>query len=342
MSVEGSVDAPPIILTRRRDLALLQAGLSLVVLAGGVWLCWDGWHGPLDDAAFKARIYGVLGVVFGAPVSLMGLLYLLRPPTLKLSPEGLRYDGAFGVQSWRWSDITRMWLVGSRNRFVALSYGPDRPRSLMDRVNGMLGGDGALTGGWPIPPESLLELLQSAHAKWYRRGSAVRAPGAPGLDLLDHGRVEINQTRFLPALMLATILIITGCMGQVNGWDWESYAVIAFCLVVSWPYTHAVFWPDQLLIEPQGITIVRYGRRRELGWAYGNFRVQNISHGRRRICFDAVEPGAGRAAYAWFSRWSGFSALPGGWEMAPEMVADLLNAARKKWAGPVANRPIVH
>jgi hypothetical protein len=130
--------------------------ISLAFVALGLSLS----HGP----AAKHVIVGWLTVLFFGFCFLTGVLQLMRPTRLRMTPQGFTIE----MFPWRprtvsWGDVDEFFLWTRRGaKLVAFSYVPGRaPDGLITRANRAVGAEGALPAGLRVRPERLLELMQA-------------------------------------------------------------------------------------------------------------------------------------------------------------------------------------
>ncbi len=360
MEYQGSLDAPPIVLTRRRDLTQRSVILLALFVVAGATAGVIGWHLPPDPPNSRSslvwylRYLGPGMAVFSAWMCLMGLANLVDPPTLRLSPEGICYKGRFGVRSWRWQDISRMWLYQPRANssaffsdlkpsanYVLFSYAPGRRRSPFDINARLAGADGGVPGGWPVESQAYLSLLTQASERWIGQAAAP-SMGDPDAADRSADRIEMVQSRVIPAIVFAVMAAITIGLTINQGFDDVALFGIGAISAISFPIVHGAVWPDRLIIDPSGVTLVQYGLSRRMGWTYGNFRLDRSGRGLPRIAFDAMKPGPWPAFVSWLARFTGIGSLPAGWTIPTERVVDRLNAAQQRWSGTVASEPVVH
>lgn len=151
MSVRGSFQVPPMVIHQSRSQ------LVLVLLAGLVVLGF-GFSGALDHTLVDGLIPGApLFIGGGGLIALLGLLLLLWPNRLTLSPEGLGYRRLFKEQRVRWVEITNIGTWVSRRR-------RSQTQGVCVFVRGKL--KLRLPTGWPLRQEELRRLLAQAQQEW--------------------------------------------------------------------------------------------------------------------------------------------------------------------------------
>ena len=144
----GSLESPPIVIRGDRgkwfmvfagSLAFVGIAASFVAAGSNEWRNW-----------FAVGFFGLCALV--------ALCQLIKPSTLTITPEGLRYANLFRVKNWRWSEITafttRRPALLVKSVRMNFTYGPPRDSLGLD---------------WEVDPEPLSELLNQALAKWRRR-----------------------------------------------------------------------------------------------------------------------------------------------------------------------------
>ena len=103
-------------------------------------------------------------------------------------------------------------------------------------------------------------------------------------------------------------------------------------------WAYYMFKPPTLRIDPDGIFLSEFLTSRTLKWAeVRNFRAHDIGPYRwasKAVVFDVLG-GPNQTIAATRRSVSGFDdRLTGSWTLGPKSLADLLNAARARWATP--------
>lgn len=304
--------------------------MSLALAALCAWPVWRHFisHRTLYFDSVPAWPFGCLGLLTFGLVLAMHLGNLARRPTLTLSQGGLRFESFLRSQSWRWADITQFRQAREEASIIALNYAPNAPRNWYDKFGGAYDADGVIPGGWAMDPDKLVGLLTQAHARWASAPTQVRRTEVA------NDRFELRRSRTMPAIMFVTVIVICVLTLVTNPWDWIGLAAMAIIFAISSPYYYAAFWPDRLLVEPEGVTLVSLGILRRMGWRYGRFRVaRGRSRLTDRIIFDSMTEDAWPRLVAISARFTGIGAIPAGWGVTPQHIVDLLNATRERWAG---------
>jgi hypothetical protein len=143
-----------------------QSLLLLVISIACVWFL--GSHaaaGPLKKTWFEWFFVAFFGLGL-----ILAPLQLIRPETLTVSPEGVRYAATLKTIELRWADVAGFhpW---SPARFVTM-VGVEFTSSYeghpgLRRFNSdAFGVGGALGSGWELDPEPLCDLLNRARERW--------------------------------------------------------------------------------------------------------------------------------------------------------------------------------
>lgn len=156
--MQGSLDTPPVIVRTSRRISFVG------FLVCGVVLYFNLTSLIREDWPHQVQPYIWLYV------SGLGLFYfvwqLIDPMTLRLAPDGLTWKNTFGSRHWSWEEISNFrksfgLLVGcdlsSRNPIT----GWLRPIN-----KGVSGSHGVLGFGWELGSAKLIELLNTARARW--------------------------------------------------------------------------------------------------------------------------------------------------------------------------------
>jgi hypothetical protein len=145
----------------RLKSALASVG-ALGFVALGVMLLRD----PDLAGNTKATLAAWGAIVFFGAVAPLGLLAVISPRRLVLTPQGFSISRPLREpRSLRWSDIEEPYIFQVRStRVVSYRYRPGRePSDILTRMNASLGAPGSFGGYWRIGPEELLELALRYH-----------------------------------------------------------------------------------------------------------------------------------------------------------------------------------
>lgn len=166
--MEGTLEAPPIVLRTSRAVMLMVMAVCAVLLPLTFWLM------TTSGASLRATVGGAAGFAGCCAGLFLGLAKIIHPDQLEISPSGLRYQSLtqdpFDVV---WSDVDgfRLWQGSRGTTGVVLNLTEEaraaRHSSWLTRsLTG--GADFSLAGGWPVGPDALVDLLKSAQARWAR------------------------------------------------------------------------------------------------------------------------------------------------------------------------------
>jgi hypothetical protein len=164
----GSLQNPPIIVgSSRRKWFLILCGAVIFV-----WAALHNFNNP--NAGLKATIFGYLSIfLFGAGIPI-AVYKLIRPSTLEISPEGIKFKNLFQTRHYRWRDVANFRAYKptrkSLSNHVGLDYASDynpathAARSAAKRLTGV---EGSLGGDWEIGASELANLLNAARTQWF-------------------------------------------------------------------------------------------------------------------------------------------------------------------------------
>jgi hypothetical protein len=159
--VQGSLDAPPIVVTSAtwKTVLALFGAISFVVI--GAVLLQGG-----DPQMF---VFGILGIGFFGLGGMVLAIRLVRPVVLQVGPDGIATAGGWRNVRLAWSDIGAFALVRMRSTvFLGFDVSPGFAGKLpLSAANRALAGiDGALPAGLTLSPRDLAVLVNAAAAKW--------------------------------------------------------------------------------------------------------------------------------------------------------------------------------
>jgi hypothetical protein len=146
---------------------------------------------------------------------------------------------------------------------------------------------------------------------------------------LDHPPIVVHTDRRKAAAHLLVALLFVALASPLALPDWDengiAWLVVAVFGALAAGSLWELLWPGRLVIDEDGILQSDLWRRRRWSWSEArDFRpVSN-----RFWTFVGFTPGpwAGRR------RW-GIDGLNQDWELAPPVLAALLNEARRRWRG---------
>ena len=153
---------------------------------------------------------------------------------------------------------------------------------------------------------------------------------------LDNPPIILRARRWqpLPALALAmTGLSLLGALGSAATLDRLAPPITAFALLLA-TNVLVVAFPARLVLAPGGVTLQAAWRRRSWTWeSLRDFRVAHLG-GRAYVGCDRADGLSGGFMARASARSLGCDVvLPGRMGLPPEALADLLGAARARWAG---------
>jgi len=158
--MQGSLDAPPLILrkSRAKSLGMLALCATFVAL-----LVWTAQVDPDHD-----RALAIGGAVFsGLGLPLFGW-ELYRPDRLTLGPDGLAWTGPWRTRRYRWTDLSAFSVLRIRGSALIGFSELNRPKAnwLAALNKGLLGQEGGFPGLWEIGPQEVCDLLNAARDRW--------------------------------------------------------------------------------------------------------------------------------------------------------------------------------
>ena len=160
----GSLENPPITVRTSKAKILLYLLGALAFVGLSVELILRSPGASLD----QKFILGSAGAFFGL-IAIMGFWKMIRPLTLMISPEGLRFTTAFGLRKLAWGDISGFCTIRVRSAcFVGINYTPrytERAQARRSRLE-RFGAEDTLPVGWELDPEPLCKLLDAALKRW--------------------------------------------------------------------------------------------------------------------------------------------------------------------------------
>jgi hypothetical protein len=162
MRMQGSLDAPPIVIRSSRGNSALMLAISAVFVAIGAFM--------LRDPEQSAAISWLIIIVFAAGIPFFGWR-LIRPDILTLSPDGVIWRGALRTVHWKWGDAQNFRPYSPAGKTISKHVGFDftdnaRASRLRHATKAMTGVEGSLGGGWELSAAELAELLNTARARW--------------------------------------------------------------------------------------------------------------------------------------------------------------------------------
>jgi hypothetical protein len=143
------------------------------------------------------------------------------------------------------------------------------------------------------------------------------------------------------ALMAGSALVAAFCWFDLSLNPSASHAasgLVAFGLCVPY-YAWLFLSPNVLTLSPDGLTLLTRWRSTRWSWdEVTHFRVISVHIASRHVGFDVTGQPSGPVSWAqsYMQYYVGYAdaddSLGCGWEMSTGQLADLLNAARARWA----------
>jgi hypothetical protein len=166
MTMQGSLDQPPIVIRSSQKTSLWMLLASIVFVAGGVLIARDPTQNP---------VMGYLGIAFfGAGIPLFAYR-LIRPDVLTVAPDGITWRTPFRTASWRWDDVRNFRPYAPGGRTISKHLGFDftddyhlHSKGLRRTAKTLTGVEGSLGGGWELSAADLADLLTTARTRWTR------------------------------------------------------------------------------------------------------------------------------------------------------------------------------
>jgi len=162
--MQGSLDAPPIVIGSSR----IHSALMLVIAAGFVAI----GAFMLCDPKESATISWLIIIFFGASIPLFAW-QLICPSLLTLAPDGVTWRSPFRSAQWQWDDLQNFHAYKPTGKTISKHLGFDFTDGYHARRGGphsaakaMTGVEGSLGGGWELSADELAELLNTARARW--------------------------------------------------------------------------------------------------------------------------------------------------------------------------------
>ena len=187
--VRGSLDAPPIVLRRRRSWSFLILPVSLAVVS---CLVWGVRLGLLDRLG---RLLSIWPLMICIPVVALCANQIAHPSVLTLSPEGVTQRRGGSTRKRRWTDIPGL---------VVSEEGSEEPEDESVELGVESAGAEIIWLDPVIPADQLEALFRAAQARW-----------APG-DVIGPIRQSPNLASLRLGPALAAILVFATSMAANN------------------------------------------------------------------------------------------------------------------------------
>jgi len=164
--MQGSLDAPPIVIRSSRGNSALMLLISAAFVATGVLI--------LKDPKESPTIAWLVMIFFGLGIPIFGWR-LLRPDMLTLTPDGISWRTMFRSAQWTWDDLQNFRAYKPTSKTISKHLEFDFTDSYHARrggsrgvVKAITGVEGSLGTGWELSAADLAELLTKARARWAR------------------------------------------------------------------------------------------------------------------------------------------------------------------------------
>jgi hypothetical protein len=162
--MQGSLDAPPIVIRSSRTYSALMLLIAAGFVAIGAFMLRD----PKESAAISYLIM----IFFGAGIPLFAW-QLIRPGVVTLGPDGVTWRSPFRTVHYRWDDLQNFRPYKPTSKTISKHLGFDftdsyhashgGPKSVTKAMTGV---EGSLGSGWGLSADELAELLNQAQAHW--------------------------------------------------------------------------------------------------------------------------------------------------------------------------------
>ncbi len=157
----GSLEHPPIVMKTPRGKSLAFLVIFIVLAGPVIGVTVAGPNEPIWHLLAGAALFGIGVLLFGWP--------LVRPETLTISADGLRYTTLWRTHSLAWADVLQFGLTTMNlSTWVTVNYAPSYGRNpgLRKFNQSWMGLEGMLPNNWEMDPASLCKLLNDARERW--------------------------------------------------------------------------------------------------------------------------------------------------------------------------------
>jgi len=110
-------------------------------------------------------------------IALLGVATLIRPGSLEIGPDEIKYSALFGSRKYRWRDILdiqyrKFWAGRAPSYWIVLSLRPGHEKTL--RQLGVDENMAIIEGrGWPMSAEQLFKVLVECRRLWSPRAPST-------------------------------------------------------------------------------------------------------------------------------------------------------------------------
>jgi len=159
--MQGSFDQPPIIIRSSTwKNGLLMIGSGMVALFSGFLMTIN--PSPPSQAPGGLIAFGLSALYFA--------WRMISPNILTLSPEGSIWQSPFRTTRWAWQQVSRFRAIRvhifSQHVGFDVADGALGPMSFTQYHVRYAGADDSLGGRWEVSARALVEILNSARARW--------------------------------------------------------------------------------------------------------------------------------------------------------------------------------
>jgi hypothetical protein len=162
--MQGSLDAPPIVIRASRGYSALMLLISIAFVASGVLI--------IKDPKGSPTIAYLVMAFFGTGIPIFGWRFI-HPDVLTLTPEGISWRSVVRSAQWTWDDVENFRAYAPTGKTISKHLGFDFTESYHAKRGGSRGivkaitsVDGSLGTGWELSAADLADLLNKARVRW--------------------------------------------------------------------------------------------------------------------------------------------------------------------------------
>jgi hypothetical protein len=164
MKMQGSLDAPPIVIRSSRGNSALMLLIAIVFVVTGAFM--------LRDPTQSATISTLIMIFFGAGIPFFAWRFI-RPDILTLTQDGIFWRSVVRSAQWTWDDVENFRAYAPTGKTISKHLGIDFTASYHAKRGGSRGivkaitsVEGSLGTGWELSAADLADLLTEARARW--------------------------------------------------------------------------------------------------------------------------------------------------------------------------------